>query len=64
MKLKDLASNILGTSHSTARLNGESTVVDLTITDLPKNTEASDLKKVANIKHVIEATIEEDAIRG
>lgn len=39
-------------------------VVDLVLKSLPENTREEDLKRIANVKHVISASVDNDSIRG
>ena len=64
-----LASNHFetGASSLTHYNNADSSqprVVDLVMTQLPADTKAEDLKRIAESKHVFEATVEEDNMKG
>lgn len=67
-KVRDLSSDILGVGSSLARYqsitaeNQKGEVVDLDLRALPQQTKEDDLKKIANVKHVISATVDQDSI--
>jgi hypothetical protein len=63
--MMDLASNLFG--QQTARAASPSKpekVVDLVIHGLPENANAQDLRRLASVKHVVDATVEEDSIKN
>lgn len=70
-KIKDLASNLLNqdcpftkyTSVKDAAVANQQ-VVDLVISGLPSEAQPEDLKKISGAKHVVEATVDQDAIRN
>jgi hypothetical protein len=67
VKMRELASDIHGTGDTIskyAQANNKSTVVDLDLKGLSEKTQADDLKKIAAVKHVISAQVDEDAIRN
>lgn len=65
-KIRDLSSDILGTGESLQKHidadNGKNQVIDLDLKGLPASAHADDLKKLANVKHVINAVIDHDSI--
>jgi len=64
--VKDLSSDILGTGNNLSRYNEikQTTIVDLDVAGLPEHAQPDDLKKISGVKHVINATIEQDTIRN
>lgn len=67
----DLSSNLLGQDCALAKFSSikdsaksHNQVFDLIIQGLPQNAEAGDIKKIAGVKHVVEATVEQDSIRN
>lgn len=66
-KIKDLSSNLLGqecayTKYSTVA--HDNNVVELVVTGLPSQTQAADLKRVAGVKHIVEAIVDHDTIKN
>mmetsp|Transcript_5178 Transcript_5178/g.3870 ORF Transcript_5178/g.3870 Transcript_5178/m.3870 type:complete len:142 (+) Transcript_5178:197-622(+) len=65
-KLRDLSSNVLGNNDDIQKHfeadNSKNVIVDWDLKDLPSTTDAEKLKKIANVKHVITATVDSDAI--
>lgn len=65
-KIRDLSSDILGTGDSLQKHvdadNSKNLVVELDLKGLPAGAQAEDLKKLANVKHVITAVIDHDSI--
>ncbi len=64
-----LASNSFATGESTLRHYSEAEssaveVVDLVVGNLPPNCDPKMLKKISGVKHVVNATVEEDNFRG
>ena len=64
--MKDLSSDILGTGNSLSKFNEikKTTIVDLDIGGLPEHVQPDDLKKLSGVKHIINATIDQDSIRN
>ncbi len=68
VKVQDLASDIHGTGSATASYKNndhtKNNIVDFDLKDLPQNVTVEELKKIAKVKHVISAQLDEDSIRN
>lgn len=63
LKMMDLASSLFGQTARAASPSKPEKVVDLVIHGLPENANAEDLRRLASVKHVVDATVEEDSIK-
>lgn len=65
-KIKDLSSNLMGQDVNSRYVNvrDNAPVIELVVSGLPSSTEAGDLRRIAGVKHIVDAIVDSDTIKN